>query len=250
MIGVKTEFGPVAVCVPSSTIPRYMQFELSIEGIRVPADSFISRMMSGSPAANKNSGIRAVLYGNEEKKIEPRPDITHFFFQDDDQHFDPNHVLQLLQRRVPVVASLTCSRFPPFPPIVFKGEKILPNGARRGDGMSWEEIDGLKGLQPVFAIAGAGVLVERRVIEAIPDPWFELGKMDPEQMAEDLYFYEKVRNAGFPIYADFDTVMGHCFTGAAWPTIGPDGRWTIKIVFENGDSIRLGRSDPPKERKG
>jgi len=251
MIAVQSTHGPIAVSIPSSTHPRFIQFEQSLEGLMVPGRSMVARMSSGATSRNKNEEVRLVLNGDKKKKIEPRGDITHFFFQDDDHDFDQDLVLRLLEHGVPIVAAVTSYRMPPFAPVIYKDERIvrtLKDGrlVKHGVSYSWAELDTLRGLQPVFAVSGAGMLVAREVFETLDDPWFECGQYDPEEMGEDLYFYEKCRNAGYPIYVDLDTVQGHCGNVAFWPTRLDDGSWTIAVRFHSGDQIVLGRSDRRK----
>ncbi len=223
---------PVAVCVPSTTLTRFVLFEMSLSGLRVPPYSTEYRIVSTSPAKNRNDAIRMAL-----------PEITHFFFVDDDQHFDQDMLRRLVAWRVPVVCALTCLARPPFFPILFKGDHTLPDGRKRYENISWAELDNKHGLYPVFAGPGSGILVERSVLDKMPQPWFEIGKYDSEQLQEDVVFYEKCRDLGVPIYCDLDSPMGHIAPTVAWPVRTSDDRWTIELMWENGQKFKMGRSD-------
>lgn len=266
-------FKPICICVPSATLTRYVIFESSYEGLRVPPYSSTYRIVSASPAKNKNDAIR--LAG---------PECTHFFFIDDDHHFDFELVKRLLLWQVPVVCAVTALAQPPFHPVLFKGETFVEGqdwdvvigelvaladkyrgladedtsrshlnrdlsrvrallGKKRYENISWGELDGQSGLVPVFAGAGAGLMVRRDVLDKIGEPWFEVGRYDPEQLQEDCVFYEKCRDLGIPIYADAASPMGHITPVVTWPVRREDGRWTLQLMWQNGQKIRLGRSD-------
>lgn len=70
-----------------------------------------------------------------------------------------------------------------------------------------------------FKIAKAGgcaglgcVLIKREVFEAIEDPWFDLKEKNPrtlEGYGSDMYFYTKVREAGFEVWVDPTIRCGH-----------------------------------------
>lgn len=288
------EFGPVAIVVPSSTVPRFMLFEMSLESLYVPPFSQLYRVSSASPAKNRNDGIRMGLQHQLDDQGKPVPRMTHWLFLDDDQHFDSWLLVRMLKKQVPVICALTCLARPPFLPVIFKGETYVNGddwsaalaelvalgqkyhvsgdersrlnqdlrrlnhrlGIKRYEAVSWSEIDGKHGAYPVFAGAGSGLLVEREVIEKMPQPWFEVGQYDPEQLQEDVVFYEKCRDLGVPIYCDLDSPMGHFASVGSWPVRTEDDRWTVNLMWENGKQFRLGRSDgagwpggvPPKEK--
>jgi hypothetical protein len=237
MITIKTDLPPVCVCVPSSTLTRYLFFEMSLEGLYVPPNTDLYRVRSSSPAKNRNEAIRMGMQ---------RKEITHWFFVDDDHHFDSDVMMKLLNHKVPFVSSITCLSMPPFAPVVYKGERTLPNGNKQVENYTWKDLDSAKGLLPVFAVGGTGLLIERSVLEKMKDPWFELGKTNPEECGEDIYFCQKLREAGVPLYLDVDTVKGHVNVVAIWPVRDEKtGQWMIELVWETGERVRLGRKDSP-----
>lgn len=225
----------VLIVIPSGGLTRYIRSEMSIEALKVPKRSNFYRTISGSPARGRNEAVRF-----------SDADTTHLFFMDDDHWFEPSILLQLLARKVPIVCGLTCMKYPPFTPMAFSREDIDAENHKTLTCYSWDDLDGRGGLIPVFAAAGAGLLVERRVFERLPDPWFRVGLQNPEDLSEDMYFYESARNAGFPIYVDLEAVFGHTAPVTVWPTREKNGVWTFPCVWENGDRLRIGRSDKPR----
>lgn len=255
---VQSPYHPVCVCIPSATLTRYVLFETSLEGLFCPQGSQLLRIQSASPAKNRNEAIRLSDRVNigESRENPPCPQcarsdrhqtdcplrVTHYFFMDDDHHFDPELLMRLLKRDLPLVCCLTSFSKPPFIPVLYKGDAIV-GGKTKFINIPWQELDGCTGLYPVFSAAGAGILVTRALIEKLPDPWFELGHYDSEQCGEDMYFYEKVRNLGVPIYVDLDCIIGHFAHVAAWPYRLATGQWTVMLVWENGERTLLSRGE-------
>lgn len=231
MQSATSEFAPTCVCIPSTSLTRYVLFETSMEGLHCPNESVSYRVVSSSAAKNRNDAIR----------LAPK-ECTHFFFMDDDHHFGDTLLLQLLRRRLQVVCGLTPIASPPFSPVLFNGIQIV-KGKTKHRNIPWAELDGKSGLYPIFAGAGASLLVTRDVLDRVGDPWFELGKYDSEQAGEDLYFYEKCRNLGIPLYVDLDATMGHISPTAVWPVLRADGKWTVHLMWETGGVVTLPRSD-------
>ncbi len=227
----------VLVVIPSSGLARYVWFEMSAQGVFVPQGSDLYRTMSGSPAKGRNEAVR-----------QAQDDITHFFFIDDDQWFNQDVIMTLLNHRVPIVCATVSLRYPPFAPLVFKGENSTPQG-KTLTSYSWADLKGRKGLIPVYAAAGSGLLVERQVFKKLPEPWFVVGKFAPEDLSEDMYFYELARKAGFPIYVDLATTLGHLSPTAVWPMQTEQGEWYISVMWENQEQIRLAVDTKPAEGK-
>jgi hypothetical protein len=228
----------VAVIVPSGALTRFVTFELSVEGVFVPTKSTYARNSSSSPAWNRNEGIRRA-----------GPEITHFFFIDDDHTFDQELIMHLLNHKLELVCCLTWLASPPFHPVLFKDE-IIEHGKTKWINYRWSELDGKSGLfGPVWAVAGAGILVARTLTDRMKDPWFALGQYPgkADECNEDMYFYDRVREAGVPIMVDLDARLGHTNPCTAYAERDEQGLWYIILVWENGERIKLGirRGDRP-----
>ena len=60
------------------------------------------------------------------------------------------------------------------------------------------------------AVGGGSMLIKRRVLEALKWPWFEtIFKEDGTRIGEDIYFSNKVIEAGFEIWVDPSQQYGH-----------------------------------------
>lgn len=282
MIPYTDQMPAVCVIVRTAGLPRFVGFEMSLEGVYVPVGSFASRAISANLAGTLNEIIDKTAAS-----------VRYFWVMDDDHQFDAMLLLRLLAHDRPVVNGLTCMNKPPYHTVIYKGEVTstppcyAPEFERRARetlralddmrqvGLSdtepsaiealralardagyyrgnrkyvtygWRELDSLSGLLPVYACGLAGMLIRRDVFEQIPPPWFELGRTNPEEIGEDVWFCEKLRRAGIPIVVDLDSVFGHFAPAAAWPTRREDGTWTIRLQWENGQNIVINRPDLP-----
>lgn len=235
MIAYTDQFPAVVIVVPSSTLARFIAFELSVEALLVPSGSHLSRAMSANIALNCNEAVR--LY----------PEAWGYWFIDDDHQFDQHTLLRLMAHDQPVVVPVTCLKDPSFLPVLYKGERVDPaTGFKQFMPYTWRELDGLTGLVDVFACGRSGMLVRRDVFQTIPGPWFQMGQTNPEYAGEDMYFASVLRARGIPIKADLDLTFGHIGPVASWPTRQADGRFLIRLVWANGQSILVNRpGDPP-----
>jgi hypothetical protein len=79
------------------------------------------------------------------------------------------------------------------------------------------------GLVELTAGGSAGMLIHRSVLEAVDWPWFEYGFV-----SEDLMFCDKARKAGFPIYCDLSTRLGHISHAIVEPVVH-EGEWAVGV---------------------
>lgn len=134
----------------------------------------------------------------------------------DDHVFDPDILLRLLSHDVDVVVPLCLKRVPPFDPVVYEGQTA--------DGHYYCSPDLPENeLTEIFAAGSAGMLIRAHVLDHVADPWFE-------GPAEDLNFCAKVRDAGFRIWCDTGTLLGHMHPYTIWPAYR-DGSWHANAVL-------------------
>jgi len=215
MIPITDQLPSGAIVIPSGEQSRYVLFELCKDNIQVPTGSACYRVWGPSVSRNRNAALKG---GLEE----------WYWFLDDDHTFDPDILLRLLIRNVPVVAALTVFKRPPFEPVLFSGVVPHPDGAPAFQQIQWKDLIGKTGLFPVFACNATGMLVRKEVLEKVPLP-FQVGRYNPEILHEDMYFCEQLRNAGFSILVDLDVWMGHIAPVAAKPLRDVDGHWRIEL---------------------
>lgn len=86
----------------------------------------------------------------------------------------------------------------------------------------------------------SGMLIRRRVLDALEPPWFELGN----GISEDVAFCRKARAAGFSVHVDLGGWLTHLTVAAIrafWHE--EERRWMTGFDIADGTklSIELGR---------
>ena len=146
----------------------------------------------------------------------------------DDHTFEPDTLFKLLAHNVDVVVPLCVRRGPPFLPVLYK-ELDAPKGIC--DTYAWEELALLSGLIPIRGAGSGGMLIRKYVLDAIPSPKFaNINVADGLTAGEDVSFSHRVNEAGFSIWADLDTTMGHITPVDLRPVRDADG-WHTEGIF-------------------
>lgn len=196
---------------------RYSRFWTSFMGILAPGPVRIITKYSLNIAEARN-------------QIFEEAEGDWVWFMDDDHTFDQNLLINLLARNVDIVQPLVLSRYAPFSPVIM--------GPRTADGVKHWKFALQKNDPPmkeVYVAGTAGMLVRRRVWEAIPKPWFTMGEVSPEVLGEDVSFCRRAKDAGFKVWCDMENTMGHLNVGEVRPRRLPDGSWVTVVKFGNGE---------------
>jgi hypothetical protein len=211
--------GTIAIC--ASDTGRYTLFTVSLMRLKHPPNTIPDWGISAFIPGARNSLVKRALERGAEWVL----------FLDDDHVWTDDHLMQLLAHDEMIVGSLYFRRQPPFAPLAF---------SHMDDDGTYTAIDLSKlpaeGLLKVHAVGTAGLLVRSEVFRAIEPPWFEWGKVDNWEAGEDIIFCEKARDAGFDVYVDLGSQLGHMCPSAIWPTY-VDQEWAIG--FSVADGTRL-----------
>jgi len=130
---------------------------------------------------------------------------THLLFMDTDQIYsDPEMIQKLLAHDKPVVGVKIHRRYPPFDPLLLRGD---PKGGLHS--VPDEEIE-KGGLVEVGSTGCGCILYDMEVFQKIKYPWFELtiGEFG-QSIGEDVGFCEKLKAAGYKIYVDCSIDIKH-----------------------------------------
>ena len=132
---------------------------------------------------------------------------SHLIMMDTDQIYPVNTLQKLLAHGVDVVAAKVHRRWPPFDPIMYRGElfkyKHIPQ----------EEWKNKEGLFEIDATGTGCILYDMEVFKNVEYPWYEiLTKSDGSVVGEDICFCSKLRNAGYKIFMDTSVKVGHLST--------------------------------------
>jgi len=93
----------------------------------------------------------------------------------------------------------------------------------------------------VCAIGTGGMLIRSEVFRELEYPWFEHGRA-----SEDLIFCDRAREAGFPIYCDLGSRIGHLTVAAIWPS-WVDQEWVVGFSVADNFSLYVGIENPQPE---
>ena len=186
---------------------------------------FYSFLGLKKPLGTKLTKIKDVDIGMARNEIVRSMDKDWLFFMDSDQTFHPDTLNRLMSWDLPVVSGIYFrSPGDPIPHIykyVYQKEGHLYISKAKEIAMYLERYrDNLKDAPPATilparmedliecdGVGGGCLLIHRRVLEAIGDPWFEC--KNGLHMGEDFDFCRKVQTAGFKIYADPGVLCGH-----------------------------------------
>lgn len=223
--------GMVAILANESA--RYTVFQAACMGLLLPVGS---RYGFHTGCYVVDSCNRAVA------SIQPQEDWI--MFMGDDHVFPPNLALQLLSKMykddLDVIVPVCFKReFPPTPVLYKYGEPV--KGAEMSKYAYDENTNQFLypinlnafpggGLIEVDGAGSAGMIVRRRVLEAIEPPWFRLGV---GHWGEDLDFCRRTQEAGFKIHADLDMSLGHIINTTIWPMQSTSGDWGCQYDHGN-----------------
>jgi hypothetical protein len=195
---------------------RYSLFTFCLTMLRKPVNTPIQ------PALTSDR----ILGRNKLAKIAQEQGAEWLLFLDDDHVFPPDLLLRLLAHEEMIVGSLYLQRMLPFAPVCFaektEDERYIPI-----DLTSLPE----EGLVEVCAIGTGGMLIRSEVFRALEYPWFEHGRA-----SEDLIFCDRAREAGFPIYCDLGSRLGHMTPTAIWPS-WVDQEWVVGFSVADNFSL-------------
>ena len=137
--------------------------------------------------------------------------FTHVMFLDSDQTFLPHTLNTLLSRDKDVITGIYPQRSFYLKPVIYAmGEDKESDRAGFKHIIEWDPNGGPFEVD----MCGAGcLLIKTSVLKKIGTPFFSNGlAQDGRYKGEDVFFCEKVKNAGFHIWADPAVTCGHLDT--------------------------------------
>lgn len=136
-------------------------------------------------------------------------DCTHLLMLDLD-HDHPMDIVTRLGRWADdehqVIAGLAFRRGPPHDPLMFYQDEA---------GQWYAPTEWPQGLVSAGIVGTGAILIDRRVFERLPRPWFAYSYDKPEAWpGEDIWFCRLCREAGVTLWCDTTTVSPHM--GTQW----------------------------------
>lgn len=194
--------------IPTGEFARFSSFGQSLLGLDTPPHTKVVWTTGGNIAKNCN-------------RIVQEMEGDWLWLIGDDHVFKPDVLKRLLAREVDLVVPLCSQRVPPYSYGVYRF---------REDGAGvLIDLSGQTGLVPVDLAGSAGLLVRKPVLDKMEKPYFRLGQYHAETEGEDIDFFIRAGRAGFQLYVDTDTVIGHTAMACAWPQRMPDGAYGTRL---------------------
>ena len=216
------------IAVITHELSRYADFSISMTSVQAPPHSQILWHKGVEIASGLNMIIRHMIG-------------EWLFILGDDHVFKPDIIFKLLELDVDIVAPVCSNRTYPHLPVVFK-ERIEGGKFNR---MLWTEIPHNQ-LFEVAASGTAGMLIRKRVLDAVGDPWFECGQTKSDNLGEDLWFCSKSIDKGFKVHVHSGIAIGHITPATIWPYF-VEGKLTPLANFNGNEDfwVRLDQGLAP-----
>jgi GT2 family glycosyltransferase len=193
-----------------TTMPK-LGIGLPVVNRCVDRDHYLSMLTMDKPRsvilAPKNEE-----YGFSENIAEIRNEIvrqaiaekcTHLIMCDTDQIYPQDTITKLMNHNIDVVGAVVHRRYPPFAPILYRGELGSYQYAPYEEWYSGNLIE-------VDATGAACILINIKIFEEMDPPWFELRKHENgKRIGEDVFFCHKLRSLGKRIFVDTSIQIDH-----------------------------------------
>lgn len=212
MQGVSSKHPPGLAAFCTGDLSRYTSANRSMGGVQAPPGSCDWWHQSNNIADTINRAFAATL---------ENPELQWCWLMGDDHTFPADTILRLLDRDVDVVVPLCVNRYPPFGATIVQSGRLKP----------WEELpgSGLYRLREDETCGDAGLLVRRRVLEAMSPPWY--GRLRSGALGvDDQVFVDRLRSEGFDVHVDLDTRIGHMTPFTMLPVSTGDGLWQVRLI--------------------
>lgn len=132
---------------------------------------------------------------------------SHLLMMDTDQIYPKHLIPKLLSHNCSVVGALIYRRYPPFDPLMFKGEINSYENITEWDEGELVEVDA----------TGTGCLMfDMKIFYDMPKPWFQFRENPDKEkggvVGEDIGFCSDLRKRGYKIFVDTSLPCGHLST--------------------------------------
>ena len=213
-------FPPGCVVMATGDITRYAVSMQCYSSLRVPPGSLAGWNSGVLIAKSLNDGLETMM---------ARPDLQWVWIMGDDHTYHPDTLFHLLAHEKDAIIPLCLNRYPPFSPTV------INHTHDRMKYLSELPMEGLYKLADDETCGDAGLLIRRNVLEATGPEWYET-KKSGMLTAEDQQFTQKIKAAGFDIFLDTGTIIGHCTVINVRP-VHKDDHWEIRLLTPIGQTV-------------
>lgn len=197
---------------------RRAEFLPSFLSIEKPDGTLTITVHGQSPAKSRNLIIEQAL----------KNDCTHILFVDDDMVLAVDTLLRLEKHNENIVSALYLLRMFPHRPAAF--DKTYDNGKCKFMSLDADK----EGLVEVVNCGLGCVLIATDVFRILDPPWVRLGEIESDEWCDDIGFFNRCREAGFKIFCDTATTVGHMSNLTIWPERTANG-WMTNYKHPNGN---------------
>lgn len=218
MLGTESRHPPGLVVMLTGDLTRYADSMSAFSSLRVPLGAGLTWFKGCLIADGLNKSFMRLF---------EQPGLEWVWVMGDDHDYGPDVLIRQLDKDVDVSIPLCLHRMPPFPTNITDRSGIEPRSVM----VSEMPTSGLYTLGPEETCGDAGMLIRKRVLEAIPSPWYDT-RRSGSFASDDQAFSVRVQEAGFEIHVDCDVPIGHITPMTVTPSVR-DGEW--KIALSAGD---------------
>ena len=184
----------LAIALPIADNHVYTQFMISMLTLSTPDYHLLVPKFPHIHLAD----IRNNLVEQAKEK-----ECTHMIFLDTDQIYKQDTIQRLLMNRdKSVVGGVVHRRYPPYAPILYRGELGNYEYVSDDEMYSGELVE-------VDATGTACMMIDMDVFKHIKKPYFKQSKNNGKVVGEDIYFCSRVRNSGLKIFVDTSIQVEH-----------------------------------------
>lgn len=207
---------PGLIITMTGELARYSDSMADLEALRVPLGAGRSWFRGVLIAEGLNKALKGIY---------AKPDFEWAWIMGDDHRLEEDVVLRLLDREVDVIIPMCVHRHPPFYSTVVG---IKEDGSREYKPVSDFPTAGLYKLKNGEACGDAGMLIRKRVLDAIPEPWYD-NLRSGSFSSDDLCFSQRIQDYGFDVHVDCEVVIGHTTPMTITPRV-VDGEWKMSLT--------------------
>ncbi len=193
----------IMVAIPTMDIVRSSKFYEHYNMLDKPEGTICSFTRGQSPAKARNMLAKLAIEHH----------CTHIMFIDDDMTFSSDLLTRLFSHNKDVVTALYFKRQYPHEPLIFHNRQ--PDGSCQ----FLYPAEGEKGLIEIENCGFGAVLIKTEVFKKMKEPWVTLGEYLKDEWCDDISFFNRVRDLGYKIHCDLDTMCGHMTTVEVKPQI-------------------------------
>lgn len=189
-------------------VPRRADFYDYLNVLERPSGSILMYSHDRSPAAARNTIIEQAIIN----------ECTHVLFVDDDQAFQPNSLMKLLEHDEDIITGLYLQRVYPHKPLIF-------DLANEDQSCRYYTLNGSdRRLVPIVAAGFGFCLFKTEIFHRMEKPWVRLGEINPQEWCDDIGFFNRARKAGIKAFCDVECKIGHMGQMIIWPN-EENGKW-------------------------